>query len=56
MTAEPGHILHIGTIAVANHLPFMLIAGPCQIESRGHALEMADALKGISERTGVPVV
>jgi len=56
MTAEPGHILHIGTIAVANHLPFMLIAGPCQIESRSHALEMADALKGISERTGVPVV
>ncbi len=56
MTAETGRIVGIGKIQVANHLPFMLIAGPCQIESRGHALEMADALKGISERTGVPVV
>jgi 2-dehydro-3-deoxyphosphooctonate aldolase (KDO 8-P synthase) len=56
MTAGQGRILRIGTIQVANHLPFMLIAGPCQIESRGHALEMAAALKGISERTGVPVV
>ena len=56
MSMEQGRILRIGTIQVANHLPFMLIAGPCQIESRGHALEMADALKGISERTGVPVV
>ncbi len=56
MPAEKGRIIRIGHIQVANHLPFMLIAGPCQIESRGHALEMADALKGISERTGVPVV
>ena len=56
MTAEQGRIVRIGGIQVANHLPFMLIAGPCQIESRAHALEMADALKGISERTGVPVV
>jgi 2-dehydro-3-deoxyphosphooctonate aldolase (KDO 8-P synthase) len=56
MTAEQGRIVRIGSIRVANHLPFMLIAGPCQIESRAHALEMADALKGISERTGVPVV
>ena len=51
-----GHIVRIGPIAVANHLPFMLIAGPCQIESRGHALEMADALLDISRRTGVPIV
>lgn len=56
MTGAAKHIVRIGAIEVGNHLPFMLIAGPCQIESRGHALEMADALKGISARTGVPVV
>ncbi len=56
MQPEQGSILRIGPVSVANHLPFMLIAGPCQIESRMHALEMADALLGISQRTGVPVV
>ena len=56
MAVEQGRIISIRDVQVANHLPFMLIAGPCQIESRGHALEMADALKGISKRTGVPVV
>ena len=34
----------------------MLIAGPCQIESRAHALEVADALRELSEATGVPVI
>jgi 2-dehydro-3-deoxyphosphooctonate aldolase (KDO 8-P synthase) len=56
MASQEGHIVRIGSISVANHLPFVLIAGPCQIESRGHALEMADALLGISRRTGVPIV
>jgi 2-dehydro-3-deoxyphosphooctonate aldolase (KDO 8-P synthase) len=56
MAVEQGRIVSIRDVQVANHLPFMLIAGPCQIESRGHALEMADALKGISKRTGVPIV
>ena len=33
-----------------------LIAGPCVIESEALCLEVAEALAGISERTGVPVV
>ncbi len=33
-----------------------LIAGPCAIESRQHALEMSDALKAIAERTGVGLI
>ena len=56
MTAEPGRIVRVGAIEVANHLPFVLIAGPCQIESRGHAMEMAGALRAISDRTGVKVI
>ena len=48
--------VRVGSIEIGNRRPFVLIAGPCQIESRGHALEMADALKGIEQRTGVPVI
>jgi 2-dehydro-3-deoxyphosphooctonate aldolase (KDO 8-P synthase) len=36
--------IEIGSLAVGNDLPFVLIAGPCQIESREHALETAAAL------------
>ena len=48
--------VRIGPIAVANDRPFVLIAGPCQIESRGHALEVAAALREMSTATGVPLI
>ena len=44
----------IGPIAVANDRPFVLIAGPCQIESRAHALEVAAALREMSRRDRRP--
>jgi 2-dehydro-3-deoxyphosphooctonate aldolase (KDO 8-P synthase) len=56
MQADPALIVRIGGLAIGNTLPFVLIAGPCQIESRTHALEMAHALREISSRTGVPVI
>ena len=37
-------------------LPFALIAGPCQLESRAHALEMAQALKEIAARRAIGLV
>ncbi len=37
-------------------LPFVLIAGPCAMESRAHALEMASALKTITSKLGIPFV
>jgi 2-dehydro-3-deoxyphosphooctonate aldolase (KDO 8-P synthase) len=49
-------VVRVGNIAIANHLPFVLIAGPCQIESRAHALEVADALRELSATTGVAVI
>jgi 2-dehydro-3-deoxyphosphooctonate aldolase (KDO 8-P synthase) len=49
-------IVHAGSVAVANNRPFVLIAGPCQIESRAHALEVAVALREISDGSGVPVI
>ena len=48
--------VQVGPIAISNALPFALIAGPCQIESRAHALEVANALREIADATGVPLI
>jgi 2-dehydro-3-deoxyphosphooctonate aldolase (KDO 8-P synthase) len=45
-----------GTVAFANNHPLALIAGPCQMESRDHALMMAEALKSICTRLGMGLV
>ena len=50
------HVVRVRGIEIGNGLPFVLIAGPCQIESRAHALEVADALRDLSETTGVKVI
>jgi 2-dehydro-3-deoxyphosphooctonate aldolase (KDO 8-P synthase) len=42
--------------SVGNNLPFVLIAGPCQMESRSHALETAHALKEMCAKQGVPLI
>lgn len=49
-------LVAVGNITFANHLPFVLIAGPCQMESRDHAMMMAENIQKISERTGVPFI
>ena len=49
-------IVHVGDIAIGNHLPFVLIAGPCQIESRAHALEVAAVLAELSRASGVRLI
>ena len=49
-------VVRVGNGTIANHLPFVLIAGPCQIESRAHALEVAHALREMSAASGVPVI
>jgi 2-dehydro-3-deoxyphosphooctonate aldolase (KDO 8-P synthase) len=43
-------------IRIGNHLPLVLIAGPCQMESREHALEMAQAIREISDRVGIRAI
>src|SRR5215211_6038644 len=45
-----------GRVRFGNRLPLALIAGPCAMESRAHALEMAAALKEIAERLGIGLV
>ena len=56
MRTETQRTVKVGGIAVGNELPFVLIAGPCQIELRGHALEVAAALRELSASTGVPLI
>ena len=46
----------VGEVRFGNDLPLALIAGPCALESRAHALEMASALKEIAGRVGVGLV
>src|SRR5215813_2452583 len=49
-------VVTVGTVRFGNELPLALIAGPCALESRSHALEMATALKEIAARVGVGLV
>ena len=53
--AEP-HRIRIGSVDIANDAPFTLISGPCQIESREHALECAERLVDIAARVGVALI
>jgi 2-dehydro-3-deoxyphosphooctonate aldolase (KDO 8-P synthase) len=43
-------------VRIGNALKLSIIAGPCQLESRQHALETAHALKEIAERQGIGLV
>jgi 2-dehydro-3-deoxyphosphooctonate aldolase (KDO 8-P synthase) len=56
MTDKPNAVVAVGNVRFGNHLPISLIAGPCQIESRDHALFMAEKLKAIGERRKIGVV
>ena len=56
MAAKPNRIVTIGKVRFGNTLPLALIAGPCVLESRAHAFEMASALKEIAQRRGIGLV
>ena len=46
----------IDEIEIARDLPFALIAGPCQLESRGHAMMMAERVLEAASGADVPVI
>jgi 2-dehydro-3-deoxyphosphooctonate aldolase (KDO 8-P synthase) len=52
----PNPIVAVGNVRFGNALPLALIAGPCALESRDHALDMASALKEIAGRIGLGLV
>ncbi len=52
----PNRVVTAGSVTFANDQPIAVLAGPCQMESRAHALEMASALKEICARLGLGLV
>ena len=56
MSQEPNGTVTIGNVQFGNHLPIGVFAGPCQLESREHALEIASALKEMCSKLGIGLV
>lgn len=50
------HHVNIGSLKIANTMPFTLIAGPCVLESRQHALEMSQALVELTNKLGIGLI
>jgi 2-dehydro-3-deoxyphosphooctonate aldolase (KDO 8-P synthase) len=53
---QPNSHVKVGNAVFGNDLPFTLIAGPCQLESRTHAFDMAGLLVEITKRLGIGLV
>jgi 2-dehydro-3-deoxyphosphooctonate aldolase (KDO 8-P synthase) len=53
---RPNERVSTGGVSFAQTAPLALLAGPCVLESRAHALETAKALKGIATRLGIGLV
>jgi len=53
---QPNPVVKIGVVEIGNARKLSIIAGPCQLESRSHALEMASALKEIAAKAGVGLI
>ena len=56
MSKKPNTLVAVGKVRFGNKLPLALIAGPCALESRAHAFDMAAALKDITARLGIGFV
>jgi 2-dehydro-3-deoxyphosphooctonate aldolase (KDO 8-P synthase) len=46
----------VGNVLIGNDRPFALIAGPCALESRAHAMEMSHALVELTSKLGIPLI
>ncbi len=53
---KPNARVRAGNVTFANDAPIAVLAGPCQMESRAHALEIASALKEMAARLGIGLV
>ncbi|GLS29686.1 2-dehydro-3-deoxyphosphooctonate aldolase (KDO 8-P synthase) [Mesorhizobium albiziae] len=53
---KPNHTVTAGKVSFANDAPLTLIAGPCQLESRQHAFDMAGALREVCGKLGIGLV
>jgi 2-dehydro-3-deoxyphosphooctonate aldolase (KDO 8-P synthase) len=55
-SVSPNAHVSVGNVTFGGDLPIAVFAGPCQMESREHAIEMATALKDICGRLGIGLV
>jgi 2-dehydro-3-deoxyphosphooctonate aldolase (KDO 8-P synthase) len=53
---KPDHVVKLGSVEVGNAKKLSIIAGPCQLESREHAFDMAGALKEVCDKAGVGLI
>ena len=53
---KPNSKVTVGQVVFANDAPIAVLAGPCQMESRAHALEMASGLKEIATKLGIGLI
>ena len=53
---KPNATVTVGNVLFANTAPIAILAGPCQMESRAHALEMASGLKEIATKLGFGLI
>lgn len=56
MTAQAKHVKAGQNVTIGNDLPFTLIAGPCQMETRDHAMMMAENLVTICQKLDIPLI
>jgi 2-dehydro-3-deoxyphosphooctonate aldolase (KDO 8-P synthase) len=56
MSSQPQRTVRVGPVEIANDKPLAVIAGPCALESRAHALEVSGALKEIAARLGIGLI
>ncbi len=49
-------IIQVNDLKISNNLPFTLIAGPCQIETRDHTMMMAEAIKKICDKLKINLI
>jgi len=50
------HHIPLQNFKIGNDLPFVLIAGPCALESKQHACDMSGALKELTTKMGIPLI
>lgn len=50
------HHVRVGNLTIGNDLPLTLLAGPCVMESRDHALEMSHALVEMTQKLGMELI
>ncbi len=53
---QPDSVVEVGNVRFGNQLPISIMCGPCALESREHALEMAGAINEITKKLGIGFV